>query len=113
MPPHPLDACCGQLISQAVSNIRRLTTSGSLESIRVEAEHIAPVVGMLEEYLLRKDHGQLKAAAVRYWETTRPTYLQAADRQAIRDFDTAWYFFAFILNFPYSIEPISPAGEAP
>ena len=112
MPPHPLDACCGHLIRQAVSNISRLAASGSSDSIRSEAAHIAPVVEMLEEYLLRKDHGQLKAAAVRYWETTRPTYLHSADHQAVMDFDTAWYFFAFILSLPYPTDDTLLAGES-
>lgn len=111
MPPHPLDACCGSLISQSIFNINRLAANGLTECIRVETEHIAPVVEMLEEYLLRKDHRQLKDAAHKYWESSRPKYLQTADRQAIDDFDTAWYFFAFILSIPYSKEVTPHSGE--
>jgi hypothetical protein len=112
MPPHPLDACCGHLISQAVSNINRLASSGSSGSIRDETVHIAPVVEMLEEYLLRKDHDQLKASAVHYWKTTRPEYLRVADRQSINGFDMPWDFFAFSLNLPYSKDVTPPDGES-
>jgi hypothetical protein len=82
-----------------------------LDGVRAEADHIAPVAEMLEQYLLRNDFSQLKAAAVRYWQSTRPTYLHRADRQAIRDFDTAWYFFAFALSLQYPTEDDPPKGD--
>ena len=84
-----------------------------MDEIKAEVEHIAPVVAMLEEYLLRKEQGLLKEAAVLYWRTTRMDYLRVADPQSARDFDTAWYFFAFILSLPYSREDIPNAGERP
>jgi hypothetical protein len=102
MPVHPLDACCGHLVSQAITNIQRLAGSGKMSEIKAEAEHIAPVVEMLDEYLLRKDHGRLKEAATAYWEVIRPRYVQTAETQSVKDFDVAWAFFASILNIPYA-----------
>jgi hypothetical protein len=101
MPPHPLNACCCHVIAQAVTNIARLAEDEDSEHVAVETAHVAPVIAMLDEYLLRKDYEQLKQDALRYWATIRPVYLTRADDQSVRDFDTAWYMYAFALGVPY------------
>lgn len=101
MPPHPLNACCCHLIAQAIANIQRLTESNDKQHVLIEINHIAPIVAMLDEWLLRKDWDSLERDALHYWQTARPQYIRQADPQSVTDFDTCWDCLAYALDLPF------------
>ncbi len=81
MPPHPTDACYCHIVVAGVRNIQRLTAVGDLAHVEVEAEHLAFVSRLLDNYLLYCTHGSGfdESLHATYWHEIRPAYASRAD----------------------------------
>ncbi|HEY1066741.1 MAG TPA: hypothetical protein VGE52_11550, partial [Pirellulales bacterium] len=79
MPPHPVEACYCHVIEAGVQNIQRLAAVGDMAGVAVEADHVAYVARLLDDYLLYRGTRNFDEARHRaYWCEARITYQSQA-----------------------------------